>query len=272
MDDLLRSKLQHQSYDSPIPSSNTHIDTIKDHGDAAGAEETAEQEADYVEFNLFRPSSTKQHLIRLRSASPLDGHEAGFLNPQRPRAYYYSSRPSPSRRKELESVAVSGDDVEARAYGRTLWPGCALPWRVSVIKIRGRTRSAGEAEIHGATIREQAEAGKRKRAGKKRRIAVRKKLAVGREKQRREAELERQKMESEREKRTRKNRQKKVAKKEKEKAKKIAGGGSGIVSGVPAVIRVEDSNGKGDKGGGSQGRIKGENVEISDGDSLGLVS
>jgi hypothetical protein len=97
----------------PSPASRSHVDDGQEGGEAA-------KEA--FEFRLFSshasghasdhrapPNPTK---IVIRSPSPAD-RPPGFLEPTRPRSYYFAGAPSGAERERFEASAVSGEDILA---------------------------------------------------------------------------------------------------------------------------------------------------------------
>lgn len=199
----------------------------------------AEEQEDEFEFRLFGSSvatasksdsagdiKTQKLRIRVRSPTPaeISPDDGGFLVPFRG-WYHYVTTPElldrplgdtryveiqNRKRKEYESVAVSGEDV--LKWARVEAPGCHLPWRVIHIpSSQDRTRdvSSGtkpDTRDDGGTTKK-----KKKKPGKKRRIILRKRLAA--------AELVKK---AEAEKRHEKNREKRIKRRQREKERKAA--------------------------------------------------
>lgn len=211
-------------------------------GDAAGEDgnktRTEEQE-DEFEFRLFGTSGaaaaksdsagevkTQKLRIRVRSPTPAKNglDDGGFLVPFRG-WYHYVTAPEllglppgdthhveiqNRKRKEYESVAVSGDDV--LKWARVEAPGCHLPWRVIHIpSSQDRTRDAPSSETKTDTRGDSGAAKKKKKPGKKRRIILRKRLAA--------AELAKK---AEAEKRHKKNRERRIKRRQRDKERKAA--------------------------------------------------
>jgi len=181
--------------------------------------EDERQQSEELEFRLFaRPSTNDDKTItRIRVASPsLDDGHAGLVNPERPREYYFRDSLSPKAKGRLKIAAVSGEDVLARSC--TKWPGCSLPWRVTMIPAIGKLVQTAD----------QTDATKKKtRKGKKTRIATRKKAVEDRERKEKEQEGAAEKELAERAKRAKRNREKKLKKRERDKATKAAARAAG---------------------------------------------
>ncbi|KAH0562173.1 hypothetical protein GP486_003126 [Trichoglossum hirsutum] len=116
---------------------------------------------------------------------------------------------------------VGGDEFEFRLFSSTgpdskpSKPGCALPWRVTTIKMT-RLPTHPQASKNPGTI----STSHRKRPGKKRRMLLRKKMTAKLEHEERVARERTEKETAMREKRTRKNRKKKIKRRMKENIKK----------------------------------------------------
>ncbi|KAK5013528.1 hypothetical protein LTR60_003822, partial [Cryomyces antarcticus] len=218
--DLFRTRIQQEYEETPAPI----LPTLGN-----GNNGFNDDDAEELEFRLFastfKTAQAPTQKIRLRSPS-LDAGGPGFIQPHRTRAYYFTDSVSPERQTEYQRVAVSGQDVLARA--QSPWPGCAYPWKVHTITASGTTVPLpSPAELLNGPPKAS-----RKRAGKKRRIKLRKAAVVEREKQALRGRSIAEKEAAEREKRTRRNREKNVKKKVKEKAKKAATGMGGVGGGV----------------------------------------
>lgn len=243
---LLRARLDEQLgtaiTDAPQPAS-------QDRARPAPAHDDDDDEDDELEFRLFAPAKapaakpTKSapsaaaaaaaartagsenaavQKIRLRSPSLDPDRPAGFVVAARPQSYYFAPPlASAANGADYADAAVAGDEV-VRLARATRWPGCAVPWRVSVVDAAsGRLRRALEGHVvDGAEGRDEEK--RRRRKSKKARIALRKKREQGLE---RKQAAERQKLEKEeheRAKRAEKNRKQKLKRREKERAKKAA--------------------------------------------------
>jgi hypothetical protein len=184
-----------------------------------------EDEDEEVEFRLFAPSSKSDTAtitkFRLRSPATED-RPPGLVNPERPRNYYFRDSLSPVAEKQLQFAAVSGAEVLARS--KTPYPGCSLPWRVTVITAEGRSTSTPDPKLLEET--EEAKK-KKKRKGKKARIAIRQKLAVERERLDKEKTLAAEKELRDKMKKAKRNREKKFKKRARDKLKKLKEEGSG---------------------------------------------
>ncbi|KAH7058872.1 hypothetical protein B0J12DRAFT_737488 [Macrophomina phaseolina] len=227
---------------------------------AAAAAENDAGEDDELEFRLFAPTSTATkpaaaapvrtkstaqtpsaatpapavQKIRLRSPSLDPDRPAGFIAPSRPESYYFapalSSAPE-KQRAEYADAAVAGEEV-LRRVSETRWPGCRVPWKVTVVDpVSHKSRSALEGHVGvsagGGGGEGVGEKKTKRRKSKKARIALRKKKEQG---LLRKVAAERQKVEKEeheRAKRAEKNRKQKLKRREKERAKKAAERGEG---------------------------------------------
>ena len=186
----------------------------------SGNDEEEEQEEGFA-FRLFGGQDARQIVIREEVAG-----DGAFVNRKDPRVFIVGKAQG-ERRREFESVAVSGEDL-LRGRERRAW-GLEVPWRVVVIRGSGRVKG-------GEDKRSKREDGKRRKAGKKRRILIReRKRMADKEKERRAGE-EKEKEERDREKRTRRNREKKVKRKMKEKAKKAGDGEGGGMAEAEVMI------------------------------------
>ncbi|KAF1811062.1 hypothetical protein P152DRAFT_459944 [Eremomyces bilateralis CBS 781.70] len=208
-----------------------------------------EPDADEFEFRLFAPQKPKEtssglqssgpsaSKIRIASPEPLAGD--GAILTARDQSHYFTSPPTPQRKAELRSAAVTGDVV--REWAQERWPGSELSWRVEKLVVgKGTLKRMARSEAHGAWDISQVapdaiKGGKgestevppasdftpyHKRPGKKKRIKIRMRIRaaeVGKEEKAK-------KDEEEREKKTRRNREKKVKKKMRDKLKKTQEG------------------------------------------------
>ncbi|RFU26694.1 hypothetical protein B7463_g9644, partial [Scytalidium lignicola] len=206
------------------------------------------EEEDVFEFRLFGTSKGETSLknepkpvqkIVLNDKEELG--DGGFVG-QRDIGFYIQEKATGYRRREIEAIAVSGEDVLQVKKKRYF--GWEVPWRVTVLR---DFSSKSEAVLKRQSVRDLVE-GKRKKPGKKRRILLRvrmKKKAEIQEKKRAEMEA---KEASLKEKKTRRNREKKVKRKMKEKAKKIAasgdpsGGNAGVEDGGEVDIEDRESS------------------------------
>ncbi|KAL9619733.1 MAG: hypothetical protein Q9160_005664 [Pyrenula sp. 1 TL-2023] len=182
---------------------------------------------------LLPPSKITR--INIRSPTPPSPGSGGFVNPHRPRSYYFTFSTAAAANanasgkdsllhtavaaeKEYAAVAVDGLDVRARARS-VKWPGTALPFRVIHINIPPTSTSFpsfSSPPHHTHTPPDPNKKLQKCRASKKHRIALRKKLklAVAAEQRTREE------AEADRGKRTRRNREKKVKRRERERVVK----------------------------------------------------
>ncbi|KAK9366570.1 hypothetical protein V1509DRAFT_673295 [Lipomyces kononenkoae] len=110
---------------------------------------------DEFEFNLF---STPTKIVRIEE-TPIGPPESAKAEPvaplvvhnKRPDSYYYSDHKDESRRQQVASCAISGEDIISQSA--TAWPGMQMPWRVIHIPLPTTTT-------------------KRKKASKKRRMIL----------------------------------------------------------------------------------------------------
>lgn len=208
--------------------------------DDAPAVPTAEEEDEEMMFQLFAPSKTTAttdqaepqptaQKIRIRSPS-IDATTAGFLQPSRPRSFYFADELSDDERAAYEAFALSGEQIlQLSSQPR---PGCAYSWKIlhipsSQLSRAARIASAQQTPAGFSKLGKLEEPTKRKRAGKKLRIKIRTQAEAAKAKQLAASMSKAEKEEAEKEKRTRRNREKKVKRKAKEKAKKLEGGGDG---------------------------------------------
>ncbi|KAH7378131.1 hypothetical protein BKA64DRAFT_766960 [Cadophora sp. MPI-SDFR-AT-0126] len=261
---------QESDTDTDIDTGSTSSPT-NPNPDAEPSKQNQEEEQEY-DFLLFRPPPTtstshqtqlQPQKIILSTTDELSG--TGRILRPRPREFYISPKAAGDRKAQLESVAVTGDDILAER-GRRHW-GLEVPWRVRVLRpdgtlliskgryIAGETKpspnshgtgpssqgptldlniplipplsSNPNSSIHSSSPHSKSKI--KTKPNKKRRIILREK-----KRKREAAEAARKKdreskEEAEREKRTRRNREKKVKRRLKEKAKKLEGeaGGGG---------------------------------------------
>ncbi|KAI9709089.1 MAG: hypothetical protein M1820_003535 [Bogoriella megaspora] len=240
-----------------LSNQNTPVETVRasiDNHPRQDENEDKDDGEEELEFRLFAPSASRPsgpggssletttfarpQRIRLRSLSPSSQNQ-GFVVPERPLSYYFThpgdgdtveEEAQRQRLEEYAAVAVNGEDVVVRS--KTPWPGCALPWRVQHVRVRGTKGLQGSKHsdiITGEGSEEQAalvlgdrsvttgvvsevldsSRPKRRRLGKKSRIAKRKRL-----------KREEGKEVEERAKKSRRNREKKLKKRERDKVKK----------------------------------------------------
>ncbi|KAL2811500.1 hypothetical protein BJX63DRAFT_275366 [Aspergillus granulosus] len=189
-------------------------------------------------------SGAQKLRIRLRSPTPAAGAggEGRFVKPFRGWSYYFTAPGLLSgekrdgdrdgedegialKRRQLEDVAVSGEDIIKLAG--VPWPGCDLPWRVIRLKREHTKLPREEKGTKPSTITCVPQSAERlplsrKKPGKKRRIQLRKRAVVA----------ERAK-ETEAEKRNRKNREKKIKRRQKAREQKAAAAAGAGASGDP---------------------------------------
>ncbi|KAK8226965.1 hypothetical protein HDK77DRAFT_121080 [Phyllosticta capitalensis] len=223
--DLLRaqlaSRIDIELVDAPQP--RAIVEPSRDADDAASEDEE-------LEFRLFAAparnaatdgaaaAAAAPQKIRIKSPE-LENGDGGFVNPERPNSYYFYGQPNEELRRQLETAAVTGDQVMSWALQK--WPGCALPWKVKTIALDRKAREA--LGISGGNMTEPATE-KRKRKGKKARIAIRTKLKAKAEAKEAQAKEKEEKELAERVKRAKRNREKKLKKRQRDKLKKAAAG------------------------------------------------
>jgi hypothetical protein len=212
LDDLFRKSLRKTFAETAAPE-RTAVHVIED-----------DRKSEEVEFRLFanpsKANESKFTKIRVQSPSA-DDEPAGLVNPDRPKVYYFRDSLSPEASDRLKLAAVSGEDIIARS--RTIWPGCALPWRVKTILSTGKPVFITSSD----TVDQTELPRKKRRKGKKMRIAIRKKSAAERERLENEQKSAAHKELEERVKRAKRNRDKKLKKRERDKAKKAAARSAG---------------------------------------------
>ncbi|KAL9113897.1 MAG: hypothetical protein Q9227_002031 [Pyrenula ochraceoflavens] len=187
----------------------------------ANAASTVEDDAEAtsLEFRLFSgrakhasstpvKEQTSVARINIRSPTPTAGGGGGFVNPHRPRSYYFTpSIDGCEKRQEYQVAAIDGRDLCLRAKS-TNWPGMHLPFRL--IKLPPSSSVAPALKLGDSSTSAHVQR-RRSRPGKKRRIAMRKRATV-----------QSAKIEEERMKKTQKNSRKKAKKRERDKARKRA--------------------------------------------------
>jgi len=208
--------------------------------DDAPAEPAVQDEDGEMMFQLFAPSKAaptpgqaelqpSAQKIRIRSPS-VDAGTIGFLQPSRPRSYYFTDASSEELRTTYEASALSGKQI--LELSTSPWPGSAYGWKVlhipsAQVSREARIASAQQTPADFSKLDKFEPSSKRKRVGKKLRIKIRSKAEAAKAKQEAALKAKDAKEEAEKEKRTRRNREKKVKRKAKEKAKKAEGGGGG---------------------------------------------
>jgi hypothetical protein len=179
----------------------------------------ADEQAEDVEFRLFARRTTDgnadtSHVgMRIRIKSPLRDSEELGLARSRPRSHYFKDSPSPEARAQLQAVAVTGEQVLARA--KQACPIMQYPWQAPITE---QSCQKVEQWLKGVMIPDR----KRTRKGKKARIATRKKHAKALEQARMAKIAAEDKELAECMKKAKKNRDKKLRQREKKKAKRAA--------------------------------------------------
>lgn len=206
-------------------------------------ESTADVDEDEYEFRLFgalKAANTEQlvgglHKIRLRSPS-ISKDDAGLIQPKRILNYYFANPLSSVEKSNLESTALTGEEVLAHA--QSPWPGSSYSWKVLHLPMSNMKKSIRTQGLQSfQNLIDDKMPAKRKRLGKKYRIKLRRKQAVLKAQQDDSKAAAETKEAAEREKRTRRNREKKVKKKLRDKAKKSAATGA---VGDPPTPKDED--------------------------------
>ncbi|KAL3422712.1 hypothetical protein PVAG01_06868 [Phlyctema vagabunda] len=211
----------------PLATSETEPASFREQRIAVrGSEEKKDalEEEQVFEFRLFSKTtdSAAPDAAQRIVIDEEDLGEGAFVQPRRDLSYYLVGKAEGERKRGLEIMALSGEDV-LKGKERRHW-GLEVPWRVQVLKVQKVTK--GEKKI----IAIEGEEEKRKRPGKKRRILVREKKKV-KDQIEEKLRIERErKEESEKDKRTRRNREKKVKRKAKEKAEKAKQAGGNEVN------------------------------------------
>lgn len=214
-----------------------------------------EEEEEELAFNLFAPVSkpvngevstpAPTQTIRLRSPTPLEAQDPGFIVAHRDQSYYFTGTLTPEKEAQYAAAAVTGEMIAA--WSKMPCPGCSYSWKVINIPASAARKAidasnAAEMEF----LPEEARDKRKARLGKKARIKKRIKAEKARVKK---AEAEKGKEEKERlerEKKARRNREKKFKKRARDKAKKAAGQTGDAVEGS----EVGDGEGS-DDGSGS---------------------
>lgn len=216
---------------------------VDDHRQPQDEAEDDQEEPEY-HFRLFTSTNTTstskqpaqppsqaqpKATIRLSATPPpedfiestaLSLERAGFIRPNRPDDYYFTSSLPADVTETLKSqyaqTALSNSDVLSRARFPK-WPGTALPWRcihVHLLSSGNPKETSKSIDSHGSPNKPST--APRPRPSKKRRILHRRRLAL-----RADLALQAEKAdELDRQKRTQRNREKKVKRKEREKLKK----------------------------------------------------
>lgn len=203
--------------------------------------EPAEEEQ--LDFRLFAAASARQQepaKIRLRSPTPTNA-QPGFIRPSRDISYYLADSLTSSQYSRVAAVAVTGEQVLARAY--TPWPGSTYPWKVLLLPASASGKSLkSQTRSEFARLVDQDAPTKRKRLGKKARLKLRTKVASQKRQQEAKREASERKEADEREKRTRRNREKKVKKKLRDKAKKTGATGDDVATEEPDLDLTSDAD------------------------------
>jgi hypothetical protein len=204
-------------------------------------EATIEDQDEEVEFRLFAPKKDSRNgtVTRFRIHSPAsDDRPPGLVNPERPRNHYFRDSLSPEAEQKIQLAAVSGEEILERS--RTPYPGCLMPWRVTIITTKGSPISTPDLNI----VEEKEGVRKKKRKGKKTRIAIRQKHAKEREL------LEQAKAEAaekelrDKMKKAKRNRDKKYKKRARDKLKKLneEGAGNDVAGGDSGQLTAKYRN------------------------------
>ncbi|RDW94310.1 hypothetical protein BP5796_00073 [Coleophoma crateriformis] len=194
--------------------------------------EDAQDDDQGFEFRLFSSAKPAEkdnpqtHKIVITDEDA-DWGDGAFVVPHRELSYYIIPKAEGDRRRGIELMAMSGEDI-LREKSRRHW-GLEVPWRVKVLKVQGTVKKRGVERI--VTMDQDAEEmAKRKKPGKKRRIILRERKKIKDEaEQKRKIAME-MKEEAEKEKRIRRNREKKIKRRLKEKAEKAKKAGLGDVN------------------------------------------
>ena len=195
-----------------------------------------EDDDNELDFRMFATSnqadeSTSLKLgqkIRLRSRS-VDNNNAGFIQPQRDRGYYFAETTSATKRQQLEAAAVTGQNIIARSQSSR--PGSTYVWKILHLppsSVREPLRK--QQSLVFSKLTDDGDRAKRKRPGKKYRIQLRTAQAALRKQRYTARAAAETKETAERDKRTRRNREKKVKKKMRDKAKKSNNANNGAVA------------------------------------------
>nr|OQO30371.1 hypothetical protein B0A51_02038 [Rachicladosporium sp. CCFEE 5018] len=180
---------------------------------------------DGLEFRLFaKPSlqfttAASQPTQRVRVRSPsADPTTAGLVQPEGPRARYFTISPNDEARRRLNSAAVTSSQVQE--FANSLWPGSTYEWKVQHINVHGYPISAMptvQTSSLKATVVKSTKHCKFSKAAR-----IRQRVRLGKLRAARDAAENAGA--AEREKKSARNREKKLKKKAREKAKKVAGG------------------------------------------------
>lgn len=195
----------------------------------AGVEEDKDEDEELA-FNLFAPttkSTTSENAtpaapqtIRLRSPTPLEAQDAGFVVAERDQSYFFTGPITDAKKAEYAAVAVTGDTVAA--WSKLPCPGCAYPWKVISIPASAAKKALDATRAEDNFLPDEEREQKRKRKGKKARIKTRVKAEKARAKKEMAEKGKEEKEQAMREKNARRNREKKLKKRAKDKAKKAA--------------------------------------------------
>ncbi|KIV99948.1 uncharacterized protein PV09_08465 [Verruconis gallopava] len=219
-------KLQ-QLFLDRVPVTYEYTDIAQPREDTK-SEDGGQKEVEELEFRLFASTTESQMpVIRIRLHSPACKEESANLARGRPKSYYFKGQPSVKEQAQLNSVALSGEQVIEMS--KMPCPGLNLPCRV--IKLQTLSTSHATDALSKDTdgiktwqgeISTVFDKKRRKRPGKKSRVAVRKKLQKEAERVRLARIAEIDKELAERMKKSKKNRDKKLRQRAKEKERKAA--------------------------------------------------
>ncbi|KAF1353125.1 hypothetical protein BDV97DRAFT_410114 [Delphinella strobiligena] len=197
----------------------------------AGAEEDKDPDEELA-FNLFAPTTKSTssenatpaapQTIRLRSPTPPEAQDAGFVVAQRDKSYFFTGPVTAAKKAEYDAVAVTGATVAA--WSKLPCPGCAYAWKtISIPASAAKKTLALDATVaEEKFLPDEERERKRKRKGKKARIKIRVKAEKARAKKEMLEKGKEEKERAVREKNARRNREKKLKKRAKDKAKKAA--------------------------------------------------
>ena len=167
------------------------------------------------------------HKIRL-SSPPTSKAKAGFTQPTRDSTYYFTQPVSTLEKRNIESVALTGEEVLAHA--RRPWPGSSYSWKVLHLPITNVQKSIRTQHLYSfQKLVNDNPPIKRSRHGKKYRIKLRNRHATLQAQKDANKAAAEKKAAAEREKRTRRNREKKVKKRLRDKSK---------IASVPATANL----------------------------------
>lgn len=211
-----------------------------DEGQARGEREDEEEHEEFA-FRLFGGEDERRIVIREEDQGPGAFLRGGDLR------VFIIDKAQGERREEIESMAVSGEEV-LRRRGERAW-GFEVPWRVVVVREARRRGKKEPCEDRDGLERGDGDE-KRKRMGKKKRIASRVKTRREEEEREKREREEKEKEERRKEKRVRRNKEKKVKRKMKEKAEKAkksgVGEGGTVEGSVTADPPLSVGEGQGD--------------------------